>query len=142
MNDKDAADALAFLDEITQKSAEPRKTLQSLPATTTRVTLGGGSRPGTPSGSVRKSGEAARASPKIPDQPSPPQQGGGWGWGSVWNTASAALAQAKEKVDEQVKNLPQQDQARKWGEGVLSYAKQAQLDKIGIVGVLCFPTGC
>lgn len=133
VNDKDAADALAFLDEITQKSAEPRKTLQALPATTTRVTLGGGSRPGTPSQGLRKSTEVARGSPKLPDaSPPQPAAGGGWGWGSVWNTASAALAQAKEVVDEQVKNLPQQDQARKWGEGVLSYAKQAQLDKIGM----------
>lgn len=135
VNDKDAADALAFLDEITQKSAEPRKSMHTL-ATTTRVTLGGGSRPGTPSqsgSSLRKSVEVSRGSPK-PSEPAAAAApgGGGWGWGSVWNTASAALAQAKEKVDEQVKNLPQNDQARKWGEGVMSYAKQAQLDKLGM----------
>jgi len=39
-------------------------------------------------------------------------------------------------VDEQVKNLPpisqipQNEQARKWGEGMMGYVKQAQLDKI------------
>ncbi|KIO21717.1 hypothetical protein M407DRAFT_80047 [Tulasnella calospora MUT 4182] len=125
----DAADALAFLDEITQKSTEPRKPV--------RVTLGGGSRPGTPS--VRRSAEqppkqasadptpaTTAASTSIASQ----AVGGGWGWGSVWNTASAALAQAKEKVDEQVKSLEQNEQAKKWGEGMMSYVKQAQLDKL------------
>jgi hypothetical protein len=33
-------------------------------------------------------------------------------------------------VDEQVKHLPKNEQARKWGEGVIEYAKQAQLDKL------------
>ncbi|THH32341.1 hypothetical protein EUX98_g1849 [Antrodiella citrinella] len=42
----------------------------------------------------------------------------------------SAHQQAKTVVDEQVKNLPR-DEARKWGEGVLEYAKAAQLDKIG-----------
>ena len=58
-------------------------------------------------------------------------QSGGWGWGNVWSSASAALQQAKSVVDEQVKNLPKNEQARKWGEGVLEYAKAAQLDKLG-----------
>lgn len=63
--------------------------------------------------------------------------GGGWGWGSVWSTASAAIQQAKSAVDEQVKYLPQvqipkNEQARKWSEGVLEYAKNAQLDKLGM----------
>lgn len=130
VNDKDAADALAFLDEITQKSTEPRKPV--------RVTLGGGSRPGTPS--VRRSAEqppkSATGDPTsdtaaASTSGTSPAQGAGWGWGSVWNTASAALAQAKEKVDEQVKNLEQNEQAKKWGEGMMSYVKQAQLDKLG-----------
>lgn len=34
-------------------------------------------------------------------------------------------------VDEQVKQLPKNEQARKWGEGVIEYAKTAQLDKLG-----------
>lgn len=59
-----------------------------------------------------------------------PASGGGWGWGSVWNSASAAIQQARSVVDEQVKNLPKNEQARKWGEGVLEYAKAAHLDKI------------
>lgn len=56
---------------------------------------------------------------------------GGWGWGSVWNSASAAIQQAKTVVDEQVKNLPKNEQAKKWGEGVMEYAKNAQLEKLG-----------
>lgn len=59
-----------------------------------------------------------------------PSSSGSWGWGSVWSTASSALQQAKSVVDEQVKNLPKNEQARKWGEGVLEYAKAAQLDKL------------
>jgi len=70
--------------------------------------------------------EAARS-----DQPTTPGGNGPWGWGSVWSTASAAIQQAKTVVDEQVKALPNNDQARKWGEGVIGYAKSAQLDKIG-----------
>ncbi|KAG8965630.1 hypothetical protein FRC00_010183 [Tulasnella sp. 408] len=128
VNDKDAADALAFLDEITQKSTEPRKPV--------RVTLGGGSRPGTPS--VRRSAEQPPKQASADPTPATttasasatPAPAGGWGWGSVWNTASAALAQAREKVDEQVKNLEQNEQAKKWGEGMMSYVKQAQLDKL------------
>ncbi|KAG8885463.1 hypothetical protein FRB97_001186 [Tulasnella sp. 331] len=140
VNDKDAAEALAFLDEMTQKTSEPRK-LAAMPSTTTRVTLGGASRPttpGAPSSGLRRSVETARPASKIAETSSTPgTSGGGWGsWGNVWNTASAALAQAKEKVDEQVKNLPQvpqipqTDQAKKWGEGMMDYVKQAQLDKL------------
>jgi hypothetical protein len=55
---------------------------------------------------------------------------GGWGWGSVWSSASAAIQHAKSAVDEQVKHLPKNEQARKWGEGVIEYAKAAQLDKL------------
>lgn len=141
VNDKDAADALAFIDEITQKSAEPRKSMSSLPTSTTRVTLSG-SRPGTPGAGgsgLRKSVDVPRVSPKPQDaapaaSTGAAASGGAWGWGSVWNTASAALAQAKETVDAQVKNLPQipqNDQAKKWAEGAITYVKQAQLDKLG-----------
>jgi hypothetical protein len=57
--------------------------------------------------------------------------GTGWGWGTVWTSASAAIQQAKSAVDEQVKYLPKNEQARKWGEGVIEYAKTAQLEKLG-----------
>lgn len=127
------AEALAFLDEITQKAAEPIRTSTShierphsragtptLRKTTERVKLGG-----APSAS---SSTSSLSKPKA-DQP--PGAAGGWGWGSVWSTASAAIQQAKTVVDEQVKALPKNEQARKWGEGVMEYAKAAQLDKIG-----------
>ena len=77
--------------------------------------------------------EAQQASPVPPAAAPVPasSSGGGWGWGSVWSTATSVVQQAKTVVDEQVKNLPKNDQARKWGEGVLEYAKTAQLDKLG-----------
>ncbi|TFK76844.1 hypothetical protein BDN72DRAFT_783361 [Pluteus cervinus] len=141
------AEALAFLEEITQKSAEPTRTSTShlerplsrsgtptLRKSTERVKLGGAS-PLLPSGS---SGSISRANSAGPDQSAGKQQqssnsaqaGGAWGWGSVWSSASAAIQQAKSVVDEQVKAIPVNEQARKWGEGVISYAKTAQLDKI------------
>ncbi|KAJ7071532.1 hypothetical protein C8F01DRAFT_1014723 [Mycena amicta] len=119
------AEVLAFIDEITQKSAEPtpRSTHLERPA----------SRSGTPT--IRKSTERVRLGGNNPRPPAAPvaeaAPSGGWGWGSVWNSASAALQQAKSAVDEQVKYLPKNEQARKWGEGVIEYAKSAQLDKIG-----------
>ena len=59
--------------------------------------------------------------------------GSGWGWTtSAWGAASSMLQQAKNVVDEQVKHLPtRNEQARKWGEGMLEYAKNTQLDKLG-----------
>ena len=60
------------------------------------------------------------------------QSGGGWGWGSVWTSASAAIQQAKTVVDELVKNLPKNEQAKKWSEGMIEYAKNAQLEKLGL----------
>ena len=59
--------------------------------------------------------------------------GGGWGWTtSAWGAASSMFHQAKTVVDEQVKHLPtRNEQARKWGEGMLEYAKNTQLDKLG-----------
>ncbi|KAJ7783425.1 maintenance of telomere capping protein 1 [Mycena maculata] len=138
------AEVLAFIDEITQKSAEPtpRSSHLDRPASrsgtltvrksTERVRLGGGptSLLRTPSSSsLRKDAAPATASTTTPDSGS--GSGGGWGWGSVWNSASAAIQQAKSAVDEQVKYLPKNEQARKWGEGMIEYAKTAQLDKLG-----------
>lgn len=142
------AEVLAFIDEITQKSAEPTPRSSHLlerPASRTgtptvrkpteRVRLGGGS--GTTSllhtsssSSLRKDAAAtttaAAAAPET-------GAGGGWGlgWGNVWSSASSVIQQAKSAVDEQVKHLPKNEQARKWGEGMIEYAKTAQLDKLG-----------
>ncbi|KAJ3907760.1 maintenance of telomere capping protein 1 [Lentinula edodes] len=142
-------EVLAFLDEITQKSSEPtrpttahlerpasRTGAPSLRKSTERVRLGGSSlstgtstpsRAGTPPTNSRTTGSSEPAS-----DPAPATGGGGsWGWGSVWTTASAALQQARSVVDEQVKNLPSNEQAKKWSEGVKEYAKTHQLDKLG-----------
>jgi hypothetical protein len=136
----EAADVLAFLDEITQKSSKPTRPAASLLERPL-------SRSGTPT--FRKStervlltnaGSASNkgASPSVtPSSSTPPEKqtttsaherqpsGGAWGWGSVWSSASSALQQARTVVDEQVKSLPTQD-AKKWKEGVLEYAKSAQ----------------
>ncbi|KAI0374423.1 hypothetical protein BV20DRAFT_1011428 [Pilatotrama ljubarskyi] len=147
------AEVFAFIDEITQKSSEPprsaahidrplsRAGTPTVRKSTERVKVG------TPApllpGSVplsrtdSSSSRVSVASTKQPEsqrqesQPAAPSSSSGaWGWGSVWSTASSALQQAKSVVDEQVKNLPKNEQARKWSEGVLVYAKAAQLDKL------------
>jgi hypothetical protein len=136
----EAADVLAFLDEITQKSSKPTRPAASLldrplsrsgtptlRKSTERVSLTnagsasskGASRSVTPSNSSPL--EKQTTTPAHERQPS----GGAWGWGSVWSSASSALQQARTVVDEQVKSLPTQD-AKKWREGVLEYAKSAQ----------------
>jgi len=151
-HDGEAADVLALIDEITQKSAEPTRATTahldrplSRSGTPTvkkgveRVRVG---TPGTYSPSTPSLPTKAEASTTVATSPkttleNTQEQGSvtasssnGWGWGSVWSTAAAALQQAKSAVDEQVKNLPN-EQARKWSEGVIEYAKTAQLDKLG-----------
>lgn len=144
-NPGEAADVLAFLDEITQKSSEPTRPAASLvdrplsrsgtPAlrkSTERVKVGGSSLTNPGSSSVRGVSPSTSSSNLVPadKQETAPEHerqpsGGGWGWGSVWSSASTALQQARTVVDEQVKNLPTQD-AKKWKEGVIVYAKTAQ----------------
>lgn len=137
------AEVLAFLDEITQKSAEPtraasvhterpisRSGTPTLRKSTERVKLGGGSVSPSSSSSTSLS-RTYSATEKAKADPAPASRGASWGWGSVWSTASAAIQQAKTVVDEQVKALPNNEHARKWGEGVIGYAKAAQLDKLG-----------
>lgn len=160
----EAADVIAFLDEITQKSSEPtRTTLLEHPASRTgtptlrksteRVRMGAPSPlPLLPSISASPALSSSKAEPPASTTsastatPQPPNgeataQQKGWGWGgvsSVWSSASAAIQQAKTVVDEQVKNLPNNEQAKKWSAGALEYAKTAQeyaktaqLDKLG-----------
>jgi Family of unknown function (DUF5427) len=144
-NPGEAAEVLAFLDEITQKSSEPIRPAASLvdrplsrsgtPAlrkSTERVKVGGSSltNPGSSSGrGVSPSGSLSNLAPADKQETAPEherqQSGGGWGWGTVWSSASTALQQARSVVDEQVKNLPTED-AKKWKEGVIVYAKSAQ----------------
>ncbi|KAF8624845.1 hypothetical protein AX15_005726 [Amanita polypyramis BW_CC] len=155
----EAADVLAFLDEITQKSSEPTHPRSSTPASlahldrpsrtgtpvlkksTERVRLGGGSASSStaslPKTNPGSSSSDSRANPDLAAKHNSSTEAGngnggsgGWGWGSVWSTASAAIKQAKSVVDEQVKALPNNEHARKWGEGVMEYARNAQLDKL------------
>jgi hypothetical protein len=149
------AEVLAFIDEITQKSAEPtprsshlerpasRSGTPTVRKSTERVRLGGGSTSllRTPSSSsLRKDAAATPATSTTTAVES--GSGGGWGWGTVWSSASAAIQQAKSAVDEQVKYLPKNEQARKWGEGMIEYAKTAQLDKLGSCLSLIYNSGC
>lgn len=144
----EAAEVLAFLDEITQKSSEPARpttvhvSRSSTPISrksTERVRLGGGPSASSSTTSLNRSAtaDAGRGKERATEQSTAGQAqntaaAAGWGWGSVWSTASAAIQQAKSVVDEQVKHLPKNEQARKWGEGVIEYAKAAQLDKLGV----------
>jgi hypothetical protein len=141
-----AADVLAFLDEITQKSTEPTRTTTNslldrplsragtptLRKSVERVKVGapGSLLPSSSSSNLSADGSQKAKVDRQQDAQSQ-ESGGGWGWGSVWSSASAAIQQARSAVDEQVKNLPKNEQARKWGEGVIEYAKAAQLDKLG-----------
>jgi hypothetical protein len=160
-NPGEAAEVLAFLDEITQKSSEPTRPAASLVdrplsrsgtptlrKSTERVKVGGSSLTNPGSSSARGASPSTSSSNLVPAerQDATPEHerqpsGGGWGWGNVWSSASSAIQQAKSVVDEQVKSLPTQD-AKKWREGVLGYAKNAQeraqeyaktaqLDKLG-----------
>ena len=143
-NPGEAAEVLAFLDEITQKSSEPTRPAASLVdrplsrsgtptlrKSTERVKVGGSSLTGTGSSSVRGVSPSTSSSNLAPveKQPAPEHgrksSGSGWGWGTVWSSASTALQQAKSVVDEQVKGLPTQD-TKKWSEGVIGYARNAQ----------------
>jgi hypothetical protein len=152
----EAAEALAFLDEITQKSAEPtprtsgllerpssRAGTPSLRKSTERVRMGA---PGSllPSASGSPAPSPSRLTGPSASTPAPaltpststsgtqdqsgPQsaQPAGWGWGGLWNTASAAIQQARTVVDEGVKNVQANEQAKKWGGGVIQYANKAQ----------------
>lgn len=142
------AEVFAFIDEITQKSTEPTRTAAAIPRSgtptirksTERVRLGGGPVSASSSTtSLHRTASTEGSKPKVDSPPLPASTsagGGSWGWGSVWNTASAAIQQAKSAVDEQVKHLPKNEQVRGWGEGVLEYAKNAQLDKLGVCSFL------
>jgi hypothetical protein len=149
-NEGEAAEVLAFLDEITQKSSEPTRTTTShlerpVSRSTTPVVRKSTERVKLGASSSGTSSPLPRGTPppveKQEEQKPASGSGGGWGWGSVWSNASTVLQQAKSVVDEQVKHLPKNEQARKWGEGMLEYAKAADLDKLGASGHLGVAAG-
>lgn len=80
--------------------------------------------------------------------------GGGWGWSSVWSQASnvvqqatSVVQQARTVAEEQVKTaaetgigglgeglrkaLGENEQAKKWSEGMMEYVSGANLDQLG-----------
>lgn len=141
-----AADVLAFIDEVTQRSSEPVRSASS------RLTISRpSSRASNPPSLKKKSIETSRSltsSPVlVPSQaasteinkkvdsptasPATSSTRSNWGWGNVWTSTTAALQQARSAVDDQVKTLSNNEQARKLQEGVIGYVKTAQLDRIG-----------
>ena len=140
----DAAEALAFLDELTQQSSRPTRVLtpgprvrnvpSPAPGSSSAVprssTPSGGPTGHVPTSSSGLSPSQAAASKNDGATKANEPSGGGWGWGSVWSSASTVLAQARNVVEEQVKTLPSEP-AKKWGEGVMTYVKATQLDKLG-----------
>lgn len=107
--------------------------------------------------SVEVANSAERESTPVQDQA---QDQGGWGWSSVWNQASSVVQQAsvmaqqaRTVAEEQVKTastnaaglaggieglrggvmkaLGENEQAKKWSEGVIEYARGAHLDQLG-----------
>ena len=180
-NVEDAQSVLDFLDEITQRSSTPtpaiKRSALTNSASLANVPGGGLSRSGSRTNILsavaasRKSGESIRSarttssnSPASTPLPLPETPGlesttappasvdGGWGWGSVWNTASTIVQQARTVAEEQVKTatatasgvgglgglgeglmkaLGENEQAKKWGEGVREFARTNQLDQLG-----------
>lgn len=154
-NTGDAADVLKFIDEITLKSSEPRRSVTPAPLErpASRASIV------TPTGTIKKATERVRVGSPAPSsagstaasQRAEPSQtsttatkdnqtegagkSGGWGWGSVWTSASAALQQAREVVDERVKHLPNQEYASKLREEVLGYVpKNLNREELGKLG--------
>ncbi|EGN95767.1 hypothetical protein SERLA73DRAFT_186984 [Serpula lacrymans var. lacrymans S7.3] len=142
-----AQDVLAFIDELTQKSSEPprttaplddrsisRSSTPNLRKSTERVKVGSSGSP-HPSSSTSslftKNDSTATLDSSVKTEQAEPAQANAGRWGWAWTRASAAMQQARSVVDEQVKNLPKNEQVSKWSEGMLEYAKTAQLDKLG-----------
>ncbi|CEQ39079.1 SPOSA6832_00582 [Sporobolomyces salmonicolor] len=166
-NAAEAQSVLDFLDEITQRSSTPTTSVKpgeagarsSLPGglsrSASRNNLAGGSPAVGAAAPPRRSTDSVR-SQRI----AAPSAQGGWGWSSVWSSASNVVQQASHVVqqartvaEEQVKTatqssggiagglgglgeglmkaLGENEQAKKWSEGVMGLAKGAHLDQLG-----------
>ena len=134
-NTGEEADVLAFIDELTQKSAESTKS---------RLTV---SRPASRSSNPpllrKKSTEFDRTNVPIQSitaQSIPSDQAtiadtstptsNNWTWNNMWTTTTAALQQARSVVDDQIKTLSQHEQARKIQEGAKGYVSATHLEKL------------
>lgn len=155
LNPNDAGEVFKFIDEITQKSSEPTAALErpssraSLAApqgtmrrATERVRVGSPAPPSSAGSASKSDTSPSRATPARTATPNGSAAANeateasasksGWGWGTVWSSASAALQQARTAVDEGVKHLPT-EQAQKWRDEVLNKVPfdKEQLEKIG-----------
>jgi hypothetical protein len=142
-NDSQAIQALAELDNLAKTAVDTSTSKSRLTAVGSGISRPSSRATERVSLSSLKaknavSAEGPQSATPPAATPAPPQvvasgSSSSWGWGSVWNTASAAIQQARTVVDEQVKslpNVPQADQARQWREGIVGYVKNAQLEKL------------
>lgn len=148
----DDTDVLEFIDQITKKSSEPTRpaaapahALLDRPGSraslrkSERVRVGSpaphslGLKPEASSSTASLSSSAKAPAPEAVAAPTRSGAWGGWGSG-VWSSASAALQQAKQVVDDQMKQLPVNEQAKKWTEGIAGYVpvNKEQFEKLGM----------
>ncbi|KAK4705176.1 hypothetical protein P7C70_g1041, partial [Phenoliferia sp. Uapishka_3] len=143
------------------KAAEPNLTKKSsYPGGLNRSTSGVLSRKSGESTRSRTTPEPPAQSSTAEPQAEAAPADGGWGWSSVWNQASSVVQQAtviaqqaRNVAEEQVKTastnaaglaegiggirggvmkaLGENEQAKKWSEGVIEYARGAHLDQLG-----------
>lgn len=116
-----------FLDELSQRRSQT-------PVTVNRRSLD--ARPS--SRASASSRPEASSSSQAAEQQQPANAGGGWGWSSVWSSASTAIQHAKERAEENIASISQQagaaglvgdiptdgEAARKWTEHMIGYVKQ------------------
>ncbi|KAH8929525.1 hypothetical protein BT69DRAFT_1345818 [Atractiella rhizophila] len=148
-NPEEAAKVLEFLDEITARSSTPTTQLPvpDLNRTSSKGSLRGAGQGVAIGPPVRKSTDSQRpAKNEAAPEPAPTQAGGGWGWSSMWNSATSVIQQAQSiqhsvvqqaqnvqknlKVDEvkgYVKGLAESEQAKKWTD----LAKNVKVEQLG-----------
>ncbi|KAJ7169542.1 maintenance of telomere capping protein 1 [Mycena filopes] len=119
----------------TSTAPHPAPGTPTVRKSTERVRLGGGAPSAsllrTPSSSsLRK--DAAQPAPEPTSASASSAGGGGWGWGTVWSSCVRSDSAGKVlRWTSRSSTSPRTEQARKWGEGMIEYAKTAQLDKLG-----------
>ncbi|CCX30692.1 maintenance of telomere capping protein 1 [Pyronema domesticum] len=115
-------DPLADLDELESLAERPKPAALSRPETPRSAPKRSLSRSRTPGSgygmplSARNSLEQKRSEKAVTPPESPakkdvaPASGGGWGWGSLWNTATTAVKAAEGLVQE----IQQSEEGKKW----------------------------
>jgi predicted component of type VI protein secretion system len=157
-----ADDPLAQLDELESLAERPKPAGAKRSMERSRTPgLGYGLPPSARNSSeVKRSPEKATtpsappSPPKQAEAPKPADNGGGWGWGSLWSTATTAVKAAEGLVQE----IQQSEEGKKWvtqvkgnadvlrGLGTNHYALPlpvAQVpDDIGVQLAMCDPKLC